>query len=252
MDNLKQELITEANSISSVHPWLVAIRIIKTRPDEDLGGYEFIVADNQDFEWIDEDNNITVFKKFPFSISSLPLQSDGKIPSVTLSLFNTATLARFMEDKRCFIGYDIILYFINSRAIAKYDQDGNRYEFLYNMSDYPIKFPLVVKDGSISNKITLTLGGPSYLTVPIPAQQYYRDFCRFSYRSEFCFMKVVDKSLLEEDPDNDIDDTVCNKSYENCCMLYEKYKNHLNIQHPLQGVGYGGFPMLAKGSFHLA
>ena len=249
MVNLDPNLIYESNTISSAYPWLLALEIIKKMPEEDLGGYEYIVANNEDFLWEDDNANKLTFKKFPFAISSLPLQSDGKIPSVSLTLFNTATLAKFMEEKRCFIGYDIILYFVNEKALTK--KEGDDIVFIYNTKNYPIKFPLVVKDGEISKQITLQLGGPSYLNIPVPSQLYYRDFCRFSYRSEFCYMNVVPEDKLIVDPDKNIDDTVCNKSYERCVELRERYNQYVWSEKTFKGVSHGGFPMLNKGSLIL-
>jgi len=218
----KQSLIEEKNSISSELPWLIAIQI---HTNIDLEGYDKIVADSQDFIWENANGDEMKFLMFPFNIGGIALTSSGKFPDVTLNIFNTAFIAKKMEENRCFLGTPITLYFVNVRACSEYNTDN-----------YPLKFNFVINDAKIGNYISLTIGSPNYLTRNLPAKKYYRDFCPFEYRQEFCWMK-------DYNPTNDVD-LKCDKTFTNCERLKKRYAPNI------RGVRYGGFPMLSKGNVY--
>ena len=221
---IKQSLIEEKNAISSSRPWLFAIHL---HTAIDLEGYDKIVANTEDFVWKDDNDNEMKFSIFPFTISGIAFTSSGKFPQVTLNIFNTAFIVKKMEQNNCFLGTPVTLYIINERACAEYTTDT-----------YPIQFNFVVTDAKIGKYISLTLGTPNYLTRNVPARRYYRDFCPFEYRQEFCWMKNHDPEVGDES---------CDKSWSECLRLCKKY---IPDTYKELGVPYGGFPNLAKGTVH--
>ena len=224
---LKQSLIEEKNSISSVYPWLFALQL---HTHEDLDGYDKIIANTEDFDWVDKDGNDVKFLIFPFNIQGISFTSSGKFPTVTVNIFNTATITKRVEDNNCFLGIPVTLYIINAKAA----QD-------YNTNTYPIQFNFVVVDAKISKYVTLTLGTPNYLTRNVPARQYYRDFCPYEFRQEFCWMKDY-----TPDP-NKPEDFTCDKSWNKCLYFFNIY---MDPEDKKRGLPYGGFPDIAKGSAH--
>jgi hypothetical protein len=229
MDNyqdLKQSLIDEKNAISSELPWLIAVKLHYA---PDLEGYDMIVANSEDFIWEDSNGTELIFKLFPFTMNGVSFTSSGKFPDVQLNLFNTATIAKYAEDNNCFLGLNITIYFINIKACSEYNADN-----------YPLKFDFVVTDGTIGNYITLKLSSPNYLTRLIPSVRYYRDYCPYEYRREFCWMKDVPiENIMPQD-------LVCNKSFTTCTKYKWAYQRFL--PEDIRGVRYGGFPNLSKGT----
>jgi hypothetical protein len=217
-----QSLIEEKNSISSQLPWLIAIELHTTI---DLEGYNKIVSDSQDFIWKDKDDNEITFLMFPFNVGNISFNASGKFPSITLSLFNTAFIVKKIEENAGFLGIPLTLYFVNVKAVSE-----------YNTETYPLKFNFLITDCKISKYIELTLGAPNYLTRNLPARHYYRDFCPYEYRQEFCWMKNFEP-IQEED-------WKCNKSWNQCVDFKKRYNPDM------RGVPYGGFPNLARGNVY--
>ena len=235
MDNykdLRQSLLEEKNAISSELPWLIAVKLHNA---PDLEGYDMIVSDSSDFEWEDEGGNPLLFKMFPFTVNGISFTSSGKMPDVSLNLFNTATIAKYAEDNSCFLGLTVTIYFVNVRACSEYNADN-----------YPLQFTFLVSDGSIGNYITLKLSAPNYLTRLVPSCRYYRDFCPYEYRKEFCWMKDIPLDLPVSDPVPPVP-TQCDKTFETCA-LYKKNYEHGLAEGEMRGVRYGGFPNLSKGN----
>jgi len=79
------------------------------------------------------------------------------------------------------------------------------------------------------------------LTRLIPAVRYYRDYCPFEYRQEFCWMKDVDISHIMPQ------DLSCDKLFETCVTYKDAYERFLPGGE-MRGIKYGGFPNLNKGS----
>ena len=236
MDNyeLKEALIKEKNRLGSTKPWLTALHI-DTGVTSNLGAYEYIVADVDPFLWKDDDGNDVTFQMYPFKLGGLSIQTAGKLPNVTVNLFNTASVARIVEDNNCFLGSTVRVFMINEKGIK--DSGGN---FLYTMKDYPLQYIFTVTDGRIGKDITLTLGSANYLTKTIPSKQYFREFCQFNYRGEFCWMRNVPIGQIRPEDSN------CDKTWPQCVKYYERYSDLL--QNKNEGVRYGGFPMLEKGT----
>lgn len=227
----KQTLIKEKNAISSAAPWLIAL-YINPGAGTDLAGYEYIVADTETLDWLDADNNPVTFQMYPFTLSGLSLSASAKLPNVTVNLFNSATIAKIVEENNCFLGSDVTVFMLNKNALK--DTSGS---FQYNMENYPLQFQFTVTNGTIGQKITLTLGSANYLVNAIPAKQYFRDFCQYDFLGEFCWMKDVP---------NLPSDIACDKTYETCAKFKKAHEDSLPT--PMKGLRYGGFPALDKGT----
>jgi hypothetical protein len=217
----KQSLIEEKNSISSHLPWLIAIELHTT---VDLEGYEKIVSDSQDFIWKDANDQEITFKRFPFNMGALSFNASGKFPNISVNLFNTAFLVKKVEGNSGFLGMPITLYFVNVKATSE-----------YNSETYPLKYNFVINDCKIGQYIQFTLGSPNYLLRNLPSKRYYRDFCPYEYRQEFCWMKNFNPTG---------DDLKCDKSWDQCVEFKKRYNP------TMRGVPYGGFPNLSKGNVY--
>jgi hypothetical protein len=110
-------------------------------------------------------------------------------------------------------------------------------QFQYNINNYPLQFKFTVVDGTIGEKIQLTLGSANYLATSIPAKTYFRDFCQFDFLGEFCWMKDVPNLPA---------DIACDKTYETCARHKKAYEN--SLPSIMRGIRYGGFPALDKGT----
>lgn len=218
----------EKNALSSVYPWLMAIHIPNTNLATAYS--DKLIADTQTFEWQDGDSAEFNFLPFPFTVPSIQKTSSGSFPSITLRLFNTATVVKVIDENNGFIGNDISLYFLNANAIKT--TTGT---LAYNSSNYPLKFDYVINNVKIGNYINVEIGSPNYLSRNIPAARYYRDYCPVEYKGGNCWMRGRTEVSGES--------TSCGKTWSDCYSHWE-YQSK-----PTDGVRFMGFPGLAKGSY---
>ena len=215
----------EKNAVSSTYPWLLAAEIIPINDSIVLDEYEFIVADTQIFTWDTQE-----FTPFPFSVDTITTLGSSQFPNIKLIAFNTATVAEKLQDTNAFLGSTIHLYFLNINAMT--DTMTESSTFLYTRDNYPLKFTFIITNCTIGSSITFDLGLPNYLTINVPSRRYYRDFCPYEFGKDFCWMR--DYSPAGKN---------CDKTWQSC-------RDHWNDNsQPTTGIRYGGFPMLAKGSF---
>ncbi len=224
-------LTYEKNAISSAYPWLIGLYI--DNPVLETAGYSRVVADTSEFAWIDENDTDVSFTVFPFTIPGITLSASSALPSISIRAFNTATVAKLVEDNNGFISSNITIYFLNVKAIRS-DDSSTSTNFYYNMGNYPLQYSFVINNVKIGNYITFELGAPNYLTNLIPSKRYYRDFCDVEYQSEYCWMNGKTAN-----PETNF----CDKTYTNCIAHWNEQSG------PTKGIQFPGFPNLAKGSY---
>ena len=213
----------EKNALASAAPWLLGIYLdsdnLASLNDGEGGtvDYRHMVADTEKLTWDGVD-----FQIFPFSFSSISLTSSGKLPSINLNLFNTATVAEIVEGNNGFLGCKTIVYFLNKNVLNTYTREN-----------YPLKFEFKVTDCKIGNIISLQLGSDNFLAYNIPSKRFYRDFCDVEFGKDFCWMKDFNPSGKS-----------CNKGFEDCRQHW------INEGKPTMGIRFPGFPMLNKGTIH--
>ena len=229
MSPFNTTLLQEKNALSSLKPWVLAAHIQGSSTlVAALDGYDKIIADTEVFSWKDSADGDVDFEIFPFLIPNINLEATGKFPTLTLRAFNTAEVAKIVENNaELLIGTTIVLYFINTNSIK--DSSGT---FIYNMETYPLKFEFVITNISIGQYIGFELGGPNYLLRLLPSKRYYRDYCDAQFQGDYCWMKDFATS-----------DT-CDKQWETCVGFWETYGKDAGVR----GIKFQAFPMLTKGS----
>lgn len=219
----EKQLLEEMNNLRSVYPWVICLEFVNTSAIDNFA------SNTEDVTW-----DSTTFSAFPFKVDRIPSSSTGTFPTTNISLFNTRSIAKLINDNNGFIGEDVSLYFLNLKVLSDFTKDN-----------YPYKFNFRITGCAINQYIQLQLGTPNYLKTYLPNKTYVREYCSFIFKGEHCWMRNFE-DLFVEDPALDTD---CDKSYAQCKAYWQSavdLENDLINTIPI-GIPFGGYPTVAKG-----
>jgi len=224
--SLPLSLIQQKNKIDTRNPWLITLDI---EIDDTLT--EYFVNNNEELEW-----GGVVYKPAPFKLGTLPSTSSGELPSVSLSVFNTAELAQYLSDNNGLVDCNVTICLVYATQ-----DNSNIWSIAENRDDYPLKNYYVIKSCSVSRDyVSFVLGLPNYLQHPFPARLYHKSCCDLAYKGEYCWMRNY--QYTPGDPND-----TCNHTYEDCKRHYLAF--NLNEDTTKPGIAYGGFPNIGRGSY---
>jgi len=250
----EQVLIEEIHKVRSLYPWVWCIEFKDADIINDIPQY--LVSNTEMINWDGKD-----FLVFPFHIDRIPTTSTGQFPSTNLVTFNTYELVQTIERHNGFVGANVVLYILNTKILKQFSNDPSMTTDLFNLTDYPYKFPFKIKNTTISGStISFNLGAPNYMLNKIPAKQYVRDFCNFTFKGEHCWMKGIADEVLTADAKlstsflSDPKYLDCQKTYQFCKMYWRsatlsEAQDLIPYNIP-KGIPYGGFPTVAKGDLN--
>lgn len=216
---LSTTLTEQKNKRHSRDPWLTAIEISVP------GGAECLVNNNEELVWSGQ-----TYKPYWFEFDTLPGRSTGELPEVGVTVFNTDEMASYVGENNGLIGYDVVVNLVYATKVA------GVWAIRETPSGYPLRFNFEIIDCRPTgrDKIVFVVGTPNYLMRSFPATMYHKDWCDFSYKGDYCWMR--DYTVIGES------DT-CDNTYSNCSA-------HFNDQsRPGTGIGFGGQPNIGKGSY---
>ena len=234
----EQTLLEEMNNLRSVYPWVICLEFLNTSAISNLA------SNTEDVVW-----DSTTFSAFPFKIDRVPSTSSGTFPTTSISMFNTLSVAKLINDNNGFIGEDVSLYFLNMKVTDDFTKDN-----------YPYRFNFRITGCVIGQYIQFQLGTPNYLKTYLPNKSYIREYCPFVFKGEHCWMRDFSDLFAAYDslhPDCDsLDPAVidclaidCDKSYAQCKIYWQNAKDlqpDLTNTVPI-GIPFGGYPTVAKG-----
>ena len=243
----EKDLVNELNKLRSIYPWVWAIEFLSQPVIDD--GFDFLVSNTEEITW-----DSKTFKVFPFHVDRIPSTSTGEFPSTRLNTFNTYRLVQTLERHNGFMGVNLLLYFLNVKILQQFNNDSDK----FTRETYPYKFPFRIKGCAVGgNNIVFDLGAPNYLINKIPNRTYIRDYCPFTFKGEFCWMRDIADDIFNADANLDtplLSDAKyqdCQKSYAFCKQYWQSAtlsKDKGLHSHSIPpGVAFGGYPTVAKG-----
>lgn len=191
MKDLSDNLQRAKNALEISTPWvnLLTIKIAGTTP--------FYATDN---------NEAVVFQgntygSFPFIIPPINSDSDGKIPSLTLSISNVNNVIfPYIDDADGLIDTEVILAVVNTAYLAE------------DYADLTLEFSIL---GVTMNEqwASFTLGAPNPMRSKFPRDRYIANSCAWTFNSP-----TVRGSGTNAGAECGYtgSDSICNKTYTDC------------------------------------
>jgi len=192
--SISSDAIVEKNKLSSSDVWLLLLKI--EYPGEDPG---HVCLNNESIVW-----NGNTWLPAIFKLSDLKETKDAEIPSVKLTVMDLQrNILPYIDRHNGGVGATITIYVVHSAHL-----DNTTPELEEEMEVLSVKI-----DQNI--KITFELGAENLLKLRIPKHRYFKNFCRFIFKSSRCGYSGAE--------------TECNRTLARCKELGNETR-------------YGGFP----------
>jgi phage-related protein len=188
--NLSNNIQEKKNAIEVSTPWVSLLAI-------SIGGQVFrITDDNQDVVYQNE-----TYTSFPFNISTIKQTTDGKIPSLNVSISNVEkVLMQYVEGLNGLVDSKVTLTVINT-AIPDENYEELTMEFSVTGAEVDEEW------------VVFTLGAPNPLRQRFPKDRYIAYSCPWTFNSP-----SVRSSGSNEGAECNYQgaDTSCKKTYADC------------------------------------
>jgi hypothetical protein len=127
-------------------------------PTQDI----YIARNIEDVVW-----NHKAYQKFWFELDGITVDSDGKLPEITISVDNVnRTVQYYVEQENGFIGETLNLYIVNSEHLSE------------TTPIYELEFQ-VVGCSCDPKAVTFKLGLENPFFLKYPASQFHQNLCRY-------------------------------------------------------------------------
>jgi len=166
MKSLPANLIAQKNLMHSPDPWLILLRITLT----DAGPTEIRLVKNTEDITYDGDT----WTHFPFQLSIVESNSDGRIPQVTLKVCNiTRLLTPYLESLDGGIGSTVQVIVVNNKLLSE------------DYSELELEFSVMGCDADAYwGTSTLRMINP--LNQRFPLYRYLATHCSWTFKAAEC------------------------------------------------------------------
>lgn len=202
--NLPAPLVVEKNKLNSDNTWLVLLHVTLT----DLTEF-FFVNNNEDITFAGQ-----VYTAIPFQLDITKFESQGRIPTVTLSISNvTRIMQSYLEALNGAVGSSVTITIVNTGHLEE--------DYTELQLDYTI-----IATKSNASWVVFSLGAPNPMRQRFPLHQFLAQHCMWVN-----YYKGAECAYAGALP-------TCNGSLDDC-------KAHSNEHR------FGGFPGLNPNAFRL-
>jgi len=154
MLSIPSAILQELHALSSTGSVLFLVSI----PAQDI----YLARNTEDVIW-----NSKTYQKFWFELDGITIDSDGKLPEISISVDNVNRLIQYyIEQADGFIGETLNLYIVNSNHLDVATP-------IYQMEFTVIGAPYDPK------KVTFKLGMENPFYLKYPANSYHQNLCRY-------------------------------------------------------------------------
>lgn len=164
MRDLTTDLVTEKNVLHQTSPW---IWLLEVEIDDSTSARVTSYQQNVTF-----DSN--VYYAFPFQIGGLQQHSDGKLPTLSITIANvTREVQELLDANQGLVRKKVWVRLVHSDHLADPDAKlEDRFSILQAVAT--------------AEAVTFQLGRVDLLRLETPKRRYIRDYCTFVYTGDAC------------------------------------------------------------------